>query len=314
MKREWLKLQRPLLAWAGVATVLVLAVLALSYQSAAQARYVPWEQDVGRLEQLCARNASAPACAPGGELASARQQLAYVVAAFPRAAAMQDPVGIGGVVGGHFASLLGLVVIGAIAASHVAGEWGLGTIRPLLAREPQRLRFLSVKFLTTWLAGVLTLGVAWAVAAALSVAFKATYDGIPPAPAGFDVRGWAVALVWRAVVVLGFFSALSTLVAIVTRNPLATMATVLLLAFAFQVPSVWNGAFQVTPGYWVSAWMGFEPSGLWADHLWVDQFPLLDPKPGFRPSARTGLAGVVLSAAAALALAGVRLRRSEAVG
>jgi ABC-2 family transporter protein len=314
MRQDWLKLRRPLLVWAGAAVVLVLAVLALNYQSAARARYLPWEQDVRRLEQACERDADAPACTAGGELTSARQQRAYVIAEFPRAAAMQDPISIGGVVGGHFASLLGLVVIGAIAAAHVAGEWALGTIRPLLARDPRRLRLLLIKFFTTWLAGVLMLMVAWAAAAALAIVFRAGYDGIPPVPQDFDGHGWAVASVWRAVVVLGFFAALCTLVATLTRSPLATMATVLLLAFVFQVASAWSSTFQATPGYWVSAWMGFEPSGLWGDHLWSDQFPLLNPEPGFRPDPRAGLTGIVLGIAAALTLAAVRLRRSGAIG
>jgi len=323
LRTELLKLLRPAMLVAGLGIVGMLAMVFAAYQSSAEVQRLSAIRDYEALahaafdpERQCEDLYGVP---PGPEcerlrdeeVAMARRWVTESQSVYPFAHVQQHPLGIGGIVAGHLASLLGALVIGAVSAMHIAGEWATGTIKPVLARHGRGIYFIASKFLSTWIAGVLLLVASWGGLVAVSPLLRALYADVHPSPPGFDMWAYTMPKVGRAVIVLGFFAALGTLAAVLTRSPIATFITSLGLVFAFQVASAFKATFQVAPGYWVSAWMGFQRNGLWAQHLWADQFPLTNPDPQFQPSQWNGLIGIAAGTTLAVVIAWIRIRHSD---
>lgn len=267
--------------------------------------------------ELCRRLAQpvGPACdaAREEELRSARAFLAETSTLYPIAEAALDPVGVGGVVAGLASSTLGFLVVGGLAAAHVAGEWSAGTVKVLLARDPRRLRLVALKVASTWLAGVGLMLAGWACLALLSPMLRRTYQVPPGAP---DVAGWGYPAeqMGRAVLVLGAVAAIGVAAGIVVRAPLGAFGVQVAALFAAVVSAAWHSTYRYGPGYFVAAWMGFRPETSWGDHLWVDRFPLVDPRPDMPLDAAYGAAGLVAVIVLALGVAAVRMVRSDVGG
>ena len=227
-------------------------------------------------------------------------------AAYPVARAAQDPLGVGGVVAGLLASLVGVLVLGWLAVAHVAGEWSHGTISTVLVAEPRRVRLVLAKFVTAWLAGLGLLAFVWASMLALEPFFRRVYD-TPPAPAGFDVTSYAVGQVLRAIVVLAAIAAVSTAAGVLLRRPLAASVALLGAVLVSLGAAASDSTFRFSPVSWVEAWMRFRPVTRWVDHVWVDGLSA-------HPSQAAAVVGLCLTTVAALAIAGIRITRSDVGG
>jgi ABC-type transport system involved in multi-copper enzyme maturation permease subunit len=321
LRAEVLKLLRSSSLVAALAVTAVLAVSLSIFLAAAtrQQQYVDQTAAYfGRpasMQDLCASAFELPV---GPECERARQeQLGFLQdfiqenrERFRLGAVAQDPLGVGGLAAGMMASLVGLIALGAVAGGHTAGEWTQGTVRPLLAKQPSRGQFVVVKFLTTWLVGVGLLLVTWAALLVLVPLFREWYV-VPAPPPGFRTAPFVVSRVAKAVLVLGVFAALATAAAVITRHQLGTIAVLLGVAFFGMAGAATQATVPFSFGYWVAAWMGFAPADLWADHLWVDQFPFLNPEAGLVPDPGVGLLGLLASATLTLLLAITLMRRAD---
>jgi ABC-type transport system involved in multi-copper enzyme maturation permease subunit len=215
-----------------------------------------------RIPDLCARAATA----------QCRQVIAHAHAA-ARAAALAtrqltQPGEVGQVAAGMLASLPGLLLIAMIAGGHWGGEWGSRTIRQLLCREGRRGRVLLAKWLSTWIAGVVTLA-ATCLVLAVAAPLIAASAGLPAAHSGlFAGLGSSLAAAGRATIVLGLFAAIGTAAGTIGRGQLATMAitagSMLLALLLAGITSVG----RLSPASFVQAWMGFGPVGYLPTNFW----------------------------------------------
>jgi ABC-type transport system involved in multi-copper enzyme maturation permease subunit len=247
------------------------------------------------------------------ELRFARAFLRETSRLYPLGEAAQDPVAVGGVVAGLMASFLGFIVVGGVAAAHVGGEWNHGTVKVLLARDPRRIRFALTKFLTAWMAGIALLAVSWAGMASLTPLFRRLYQ-VPPSLPGFRPWEYAGGQLLRAVVVIGVVAAVGTAAGILLRSSLGAFGLVLGILFVSLAGAAWRSTFKVSVGYWVAAWMRFRPATGWGDHLWVDQFPVINPDASFHPNPWIGLIGLSLTIAVAIIVGSFRMVRSDVGG
>jgi ABC-type transport system involved in multi-copper enzyme maturation permease subunit len=232
--------------------------------------------------------------------------------------ALQSPLGVGFLAGGMMASLVGAVAMLLLAGGHIGNEWSGRTIKQVFVQEGQRWRVVLAKFLSLWIIGVFLLIVLWAALAALAPVFAAAYHlSVPPVPATKTL--WlSLHVVWRALLVLAAFAALGTLTAAVTRNTLGAF----FLGFAFVIASQLLAGYKVI-GRWtlaqhVAGWMGFHPSDLVLNHLWRDDFSQVERGSGFflrvnpwYPSHVVGLIGLLATIALCLAVAWLRIERSD---
>src|SRR3984957_20006535 len=187
------KLVRPLV-W-GTALAIVVFCLLITWGAANNARAGLASP---RIPDVCAR-VTTPQC---------HQVVAHAhTSARAAATATSDltqPGEVGQVAAGMLASLPGLVLIAMIAGGHWGGEWGSRTIRQLLCREGRRGRVLAAKWLSTWMAGVLTLIACYLVLVAAAPVIAAA-AGLPAAHsavwarASMKTTGMASAMVVRAV-------------------------------------------------------------------------------------------------------------------
>ena len=174
------------------------------------------------------------------------------------------------------------------------------------------------KFLSLWIIGVFLLIVLWAALAALAPVFASLYHlGVPGISAG-TALGISLHVAWRSLLVLAAFAALGTLTAAVTRNTLGAF----FLGFAFVIASQILAGYKVV-GRWtlaqhVAGWMAFHPGDIVLNHLWRDDFSSVEPGSGFFlrvnprfPSHIVGLVGLLATIAACLALAWLRIERSD---
>jgi ABC-type transport system involved in multi-copper enzyme maturation permease subunit len=295
---------------------LIAAITSFSQSNAAQqltiARY-SYDQvaNPDSIQELCdfLGEAVGPRCdaARRQELRFEERLLRDTTSQYELAAAMQSPLGVGGVAAGLVASLVGIVVLAAIGASHVAGEWTVGTIKPLLARDPRRSRFVLVKFLSVCICGVAVLVVVWSVLAALGPFFRHAYS-VPPAPSSFNASTYTLGQVSRALVVIVAISALVTMASVTIRSPLGSFGLAIAIVVSGLVATGWQASFRFAPGYWIGAWMRFRADNAWADHVWVDRFPLINPRPGFEPDPAAGLIGLICLTAIGLVIALISMR------
>ena len=295
-------------------TSAAIGFLVVRYVASADARVTPWLDDLARLRGSCPTTLATTACSSESlrDLANVTRHLREVSELYPLGHVGLDPIGVGGMVAGLMASLVGAIAVPAVAAAHVAGEWTHRTIRIVLAKDPRRTRFVLVRFVTVWAAGIGLLLTAWAALALAHPLLRLAYEA--PPPAGIDPGAYAVEQSLRAVVALGFFAAVSTALAVVIRNPLGTLGAMLTFIFLALIASAWRTTFRASPATWIAAWMGFLPGRLWGDHVWVDRFPLVDPDPALRPNPTVALVALVVTGGLALALAVLHMRRTDVGG
>jgi hypothetical protein len=238
------------------------------------------------------------------ELSEAHQFIESTESRFRLAEAQQDPLGVGGVVAGFMASLPGAIVMAGLAGAFVGGEWSSRTIAGVLARDPRRMRFVLVKFLSQWCLGIALMLAAWALLAALGPFLRALYQ-VPPGPPSFDIGAFTLEHLLRAIVVIGVYASVGTLAAVIARNPLGTFG----FSFGFVVAALIFGGIPATYplslGYWVGVWMGYHRVDMLADHVWIDRYPTLDLSL-VRPAI-----GLVVFAVLLLIVAAASMRRAE---
>jgi ABC-type transport system involved in multi-copper enzyme maturation permease subunit len=219
-------------------------------------------------------------------------------AAAAATAQLAQPGEVGHVAAGMLASLPGLLLIAMIAGGHWGGEWGSRTIRQLLCREGRRGRVLAAKWLSTWIAGTLTLLACFLVLACAAPVIAAA-AGLPAAHAGL----WAglsssLSAAGRAVVVLGLFAAIGTAAGTVGRGQLATTAlTAGPMLLALLVAGI-AGLGRLSPASFVQAWMAFGPAGYLPTNFW-SRFA----GAGAGLGELAGLAGILVTVAVAAGIA-----------
>lgn len=213
---------------------------------------------------------------------------------------LAQPGQAGHIAAGLLASLPGLLLIAIIAGGHWGGEWSGHTIRQLLCREGRRGRVLAAKWLSIWIAGLVTLLACWLLLAAAGPLIISA-AGLPPAHAGlWSGLGSSAAAAGRAAVVLGLFAAVGTAAGTLGRGQLAatgvTAGSMLLALLIAGVGSVGRWS----PASFVQGWMSFQPSGYLPTSFWSR----LD---GAAPAELAGLAGIAVTAAVAAAIARWRM-------
>jgi ABC-type transport system involved in multi-copper enzyme maturation permease subunit len=232
-----------------------------------------------------------------------RRQLAAQVRI---AKAYAGPIGSGAMAGGLLASLFGAVAILLLAAGHVGNEWSGRTIKQVFTQEGRRWRVLAAKIVSLWLMAVGLLMVAWiglALVGQLALSSSNLMGAGPTASAALRMTG---PVVGRALLVFLVFTVLGVVSAAITRNTLGSF----FLGFAVVIGSLILTASKATArynlGYWVAGWMGFHNDGLLTNNLWTTNFyPLRFPKHS------VGLAGLLIFSAACVAIALVRVTRSD---
>jgi ABC-type transport system involved in multi-copper enzyme maturation permease subunit len=189
-------------------------------------------------------------------------------AAAAATAQLAQPGEVGHVAAGMLASLPGLLLIAMIAGGHWGGEWGSRTIRQLLCREGRRSRVLAAKWLSIWIAGVLTL-LACSLVLAGAAPVIAAVAGLPAAHAGLWAGlGSSLSAAGRAAVVLGLFAAIGTAAGAVGRGQLATTAlTAGSMLLALLVAGIADLG-RLSPASFVQAWMTFGPAGYLPTNFW----------------------------------------------
>lgn len=201
---------------------------------------------------------------------------------------VEHPLGAGKLPAGFMASLPGALLILLLAGGHVGNEWNGKTIKCLLCQEGRRWRILAAKVVTLWSAGLALLAVDWAVLAALSPLWKATYPLSDPGLSWSGAWTAMAADVARAPLVIAVFAVLGVVAAVIVRNGLgafvlgAAALVASLMAAGFSAASPW------TLTWWVSGWMRFHSRGFVVYHFWLDAFPS-----GGHPAYVTGILGLV---------------------
>jgi ABC-type transport system involved in multi-copper enzyme maturation permease subunit len=191
---EWFKLQRKRMPWILLAILFGFSQLAIwggfaSYSMAAASggrTFLPADAatpGVPRMvtcKQLEADPSTViPADAPPQTLQALTQNCAAQrLTLATRYQSLSVAGGIAAALG--VASVVGLILLGVLAASVVGSEFGLGTLRPILARGTGRLSYLAGKYLMLLGAGTVALLLVCAAAAGSGV--LASHAAVPPPP------------------------------------------------------------------------------------------------------------------------------------
>lgn len=237
--RELRLVVRPSTGFAMLAVTVVVAMLAFSFQRRANTDY----------------NATATM----NDVLRVRLTLA---------AAMNDPVALGGLVAGHAASLVGALAIAAIASLHVAGEWTSGTIHAALLR-PRRRWFVMAKFISLWIAAAALFVLAWSLLA-VSIPVLTRLSGRPPLPPDVGVAATlAPEDLLKSVLVLAFYAALGTLASIVSRHPLGAFGLTGAFLAGVLIAARVESACPVLPSCWIATIMEFQREEALARHVWI---------------------------------------------
>jgi hypothetical protein len=294
VKRELRKVVRPLIAVVIGIGVLLQVVFAFTYVSAAETNYAPWVGDVSRLDDECDRSENA--CL--AELASAREQAAYVAEDFRLASVMQTPLGMVGVAAGNFASFIGALIVAAIASTYVGGEWSGRTISSVLVRDPDRRRLAMRQFSIVLIVALAALLVSILVLALVSLLLDVAFDVTPPV-GDLDVSAWAVDRLSTGFLVVVAFAAVGVLFGHVARRPFGAFLLFIGAVVGFHAAALVDGLYIATPVYWIASWMELVPGGALADHAWLDRFPLLaESAVPAAPAVWTGVALALLAVGA----------------
>ncbi len=217
-------------------------------------------------------------------------------------AQLAQPGEVGHVAAGMLASLPGLLLIAMIAGGHWGGEWGSRTIRQLLCREGRRGRVLVAKWLSIWVAGVITLIICCLVLV-VAAPLIAAAAGLPAAhSAPWAGLGSSMSAAGRAVVVLALFAAVGTAAGTIGRGQLAATA----ITAGSMLPALLfagiEGVGRLSPASFVQAWMAFGPAGYLPTNFW-SRFVGSGPNLG----QLAGLAGILITAGVAAGVARWRL-------
>jgi ABC-type transport system involved in multi-copper enzyme maturation permease subunit len=232
-----------------------------------------------------------------------RRELA---AGVTRAKVFAGPVGSGAMAGGLLASIFGAVAILMLAAGHVGNEWSGRTIKQVFTQEGRRWRVLAAKIVSLWLAAVGLLLVTWVGLIIVGQAALAWANLTGPGPTLSAAVRMTVPVVTRAFLVFLVFTALGVAAAVVTRNTLGSFFLGFAVVIASLILTGSKAAVKYTLGYWVAGWMGFHNNGYIMNNVWTTNFyPLAFPKHS------VGLVGLLIFTSACIAIALLRVQRSD---
>jgi ABC-type transport system involved in multi-copper enzyme maturation permease subunit len=223
-----------------------------------------------------------------------------------RAKAFAGPVGSGAMAAGLLASIFGAVAILMLAAGHVGNEWSGRTIKQVFTQEGRRWRVLAAKIVSLWLAAVGLLLVTWVGLIIVGQAALAWANLTGPGPTLSAAVRMTVPVVTRAFLVFLVFTALGVAAAVVTRNTLGSFFLGFAVVIASLILTGSKAAVKYTLGYWVAGWMGFHNNGYIMNNVWTTNFyPLAFPKHS------VGLVGLLIFTSACIAIALLRVQRSD---
>jgi hypothetical protein len=283
---EAIRLRRPLIGVCVTAFLVTVALDVVAYQREANERY---------------RSLTAPGSTCAGETESTCFPLVELRADFPAVGLQRAPLPLLGVAAGFAASLPGAITMLIVAAAFVSGDWDRGTAALILARDPDRARFVLAKHLVLLVGALALLPALWLMLVALTPLLNVLYQ---PQRIQADLNGAVFSLdrAARSILVIAAFAGLGTTAGILIRSSLASLgATLAFLAFGIGSGRVWPVSF----GSWVAEWMRFDRDAFAGTHLW----PVHDAGAGVLETA-IPVAG--LFASALLPLVAVRVvRRSD---
>lgn len=236
---EWFKLQRQRVPWVLLAILFAFSQLAIwggyaSYtiNSATGGRVIlpPGVANTGKPRVVTCRQLQEspdellPADAPPMLVAGLQQQcvaekatLALRYQALSPAGSVTSTLGV--------ASVLGLILLAVLTAIVVGSEFGLGTLRPILARGAGRLQFVAGKYLMLVGVTTATLLVVCSIAAGSgALAFRAATppaDGVLPALVTFATVAPSFAKTWGALLA---FVTMTASITLLVRSTAAGMA------------------------------------------------------------------------------------------
>jgi hypothetical protein len=298
-RRELRKLRRP----AVVITIVLSVALAVASMTVGAQREAA-RLDLGSFFDQCDDSLQQQECrtqlAPQRE---AQLRSTNYVTAREQQAQQTHPLGVGVLVGGHFGTALGWIMVLVIAAAHIAGEYGQGTVSWAVTLS-RRTHFLAAKYFTTWLTAMGAVALATVVAA---IAVPRLTPGVPGSPAvdvGAAAAASGVGLLRCALVIAGA-CALLLLLSVVTRSQLGTIGgAVLILGFGLALgegisllpTSLVRDLLDIRPGRWPI------PYG----YIWRDAAP-----PAARLAPETATAVWLALTVVWLGVAAVLFRRAD---
>lgn len=329
LRAEFTKLRRPLVL-ALIVLGASLAVTALVQQQAQGRRA---QQDIAIWHEYAEPSLHGPITTfdPSGEEVSCTFGAAYAPGSFCRlfldaqvsnsdaelladerslaaASLTQNPLGVGTLVGGVMASLLGFLLVVILAAGHIGGEWSERTLRTMLIRQPNRWKVLGIKVLSLWLASVAVLAFTWAVLACVALYYHVAKPLDPTGMAGFGATNGPV-IVGRCLLVLAVYSLVAAALATIGRGVIGTLiGGVAIGAGSLMAGYDFAAASQHEFVFWVTGFMGYlDPRMIGTGTFWLTTFKVYPQVPTFDG----GLLGLAVSAVVCAALGIARFVRSE---
>ena len=127
------------------------------------------------------------------------------------------------------ASSIGLILLTVLTASAIGSDYGLGTIRPILARGTGRLPYLTGKFLMLLAAALGVVGAVTVLSSLIAVGIAEAPTGIASEPSDWSDAAAAFIRTWASFIP---YIAFTGMVSVLTRSAAAGMAVGLGYYFA----------------------------------------------------------------------------------
>ncbi len=172
------------------------------------------------------------------------------------AAATQHPLGAGGFAASAMGSAMGVFALLFLAAFHVAGEWNRKSIKEVLVSHSGRARFVVVKVVSLWIAGVWLLLVSWVALLLWGLISQHVFP--IPAEAPSDAVSWSLLLLAKVPLVILATVTLGVLAGVLLRNPIGALSgsVLAIICAAFVGPAI-HPLTKYLPPVWIADWMGF---------------------------------------------------------
>ena len=299
LSAELRKLARPLLWGTAVAALAFFGLLLWgSTANAASSVASP------RMDSSC-DGSSAPACV------TMRNE---AVAGATREAAAERrqelPGRVGEVAVGMMASMPGVLVVALLAGAGVGGEWSGRTIRTVLTHEGRRVRVLATKWVALWLVMVALTLLVWAVLSIEGPLLAAAYH-LPGAAGSPLLAGFSSSLAQlaRGSLVLAVFALIGVMAGALTRNTVATVATVVGFIIVCLIVGGVASVARISPATSVQSWMGFSFTGGFLPTNFWSRFD----QSGVTPSQAFGFVGLLVTMVLAWAVTAWRVRADVTV-
>ena len=127
------------------------------------------------------------------------------------------------------ASSIGLILLTVLTASAIGSDYGLGTIRPILARGTGRLPYLTGKFLMLLAAALGVVGAVTVLSSLIAVGIAEAPPGVASEPSDWSGAASAFVRTWASFIP---YIAFTGMVSVLTRSAAAGMAVGLGYYFA----------------------------------------------------------------------------------